>query len=304
MNRPTTPTVTPPVRRAILAVAFLLGLALALVPHVDEVRAQPAPPPAAAAEKPPTPSKSITISAQPGGGAKIEVTGSVDAKGDAAASATDADAAPATGTRKAGSGGHNVTIGKGGRVTVNGLGSDREFDSFNELVHDEPAIAAMVVGIVTVVFLAPVLAIALILWYRFRKARLMNETMVKLAEKGIVPSPEALDALARGSRGSRVTIVRDAGPGAASTGAAAPVAGNATQIVVAGRGRWSDLRKGVIMGGVGLALMLYSLFADGEPNAIGLILFFVGLGFVALWWLEERQQAAASAAAGGSPPAP
>jgi hypothetical protein len=34
------------------------------------------------------------------------------------------------------------------------------------------------------VFFAPVLAIALILWYRMRKARMLNETMLKLAEGG------------------------------------------------------------------------------------------------------------------------
>jgi hypothetical protein len=56
----------------------------------------------------------------------------------------------------------------------------------------------MVVAIVTVVFLSPVLAIGLILWYRMRKARMLNETMLKLAEKGVVTSGDALEALAGG----------------------------------------------------------------------------------------------------------
>ena len=69
-------------------------------------------------------------------------------------------------------------------MTIEGLDPDREFDSFDEFVNNEPALFAMVVAVVAVVFFAPVLAIALILWYRMRKARMLNETMLKLAEKG------------------------------------------------------------------------------------------------------------------------
>ena len=90
----------------------------------------------------------------------------------------------------------------GKRVRVGVLGADREFDSFNDFVHTEPGLAFMVVAIVALVFLSPVLAIGLILWYRMRKARMLNETMLKLAEKGVVPPAEALDALS-GKRGGR-----------------------------------------------------------------------------------------------------
>ena len=41
-------------------------------------------------------------------------------------------------------------------------------------------------------------SIGLILWYRLRKARMLNETMLKLAEKGVVTSGDALEALAGG----------------------------------------------------------------------------------------------------------
>ncbi len=100
---------------------------------------------------------------------------------------------------------------KRARVTIDGIGTDKDFDSFDEFVRDEPALAAMVISVVAVVFLAPVLAIALILWYRMRKARMLNETMLKLAEKGVVPSTDALDALAGGRhtrRRSRPTSSR------------------------------------------------------------------------------------------------
>jgi hypothetical protein len=166
-------------------------------------------------------------------------------------------------------GGRGITIGKHGRIQLDGMG-DKEFDSVGDFVHDEPAIAAMVVAIVTVVFLSPVLVIALVLWYRMRKARMLNETMLKLAEKGIVPSADALDALSGGKQ-----------PAAAAT-----YYEQAKQ--VQRRAAWSDLRKGVILGGVGIAL---TLLAVRRPRrTAGLVLIFVGAGFLVLWF-EERQLA-------------
>jgi hypothetical protein len=237
----------------------------------------------------------VTISDGHGVEAKIEVRNTADPAAKAAAIDTpDTEDAPPAGGGKAGSSGRNVTIGKHGRVTVNGLGTDHEFDSVSEFVHDEPAIATMVVLIVAVVFLSPVLAIGLILWYRMRKARMLNETMLKLAEKGIVAPADALDALAGGRQSALAT-----------TAATAPLYEQAKQI--RRRAAWSDLRKGVITGGIGLALTLYSLFDDRSPNGFGLVLLFVGIGFVVLWWFEERQIAPANGAAanaGTSGPAP
>jgi len=299
MIPPTATAVTPFVRRLVLGTAFLVGLVFALAPRTPAVQAQETRPAPAAESKQPPASKTITISNDPGVGPKIEIKESPDAAADAATKA--AGSADAAGTPpaadKPATGGHRA--GKGRRVVVSGVGADREFDSFDEFVHNEPEIAGMVVAIVAVVFLSPVLAIALILWYRFRKARMLNETMVKLAEKGIVPSAEALDALASGSRGSRVTVVRESAPAA---GAAAAATEQTTQIVIGRRTTWSDLRKGVIMGGIGLALSFYSLLDDREPNAIGLILLFVGIGFVVLWWFEERRLVATGTAAGAGTP--
>ena len=58
----------------------------------------------------------------------------------------------------------------------------------------------MVFGIVFVVFLTPVLIIGLVIWYKLRKNRMLNETMMQLAEKGVVPPAEALQALTPGGR--------------------------------------------------------------------------------------------------------
>jgi len=297
MNRPTASVApTPAFRRLVLGAAFLAGLAFALAPRTPAVQAQQTPPPAAESKQPPT--KTVTISSGRGVEAKIEVKEPADPKAGTATSAgaqADAEAAPPPDAGKGTSRGHNVAIGKHGRVTVNGLGTDREFDSFDQFVHDEPAIAAMVVAIVAVVFLAPVLAIGLILWYRMRKARMLNETMLKLAERGVVAPADALQALTSGKQAA----ILSAG---AST---APIYEQAKQI--RRRAAWSDLRKGVFTGGVGLALSFYSMLEDREPNAIGLVLLFVGIGFVVLWWFEERQLApsvggASGGTSGGPPP--
>jgi len=338
MDRPTSrlsAAPTPLARRVVLGTAFLLALAAWLPPRIPAVQAQDTQPaPAASAKqpdtkstkaaapktseaksgaaaapaqpearsaavtapKPPTTSKTVTIS--DGRGAQAKMTIEVKDPADAAVSAgdaTDAEDSPPTGAGKAGSGGHNVSIGRHGRVKVDGLGADREFDSVGEFVHDEPAIATMVVLIVTVVFLSPVLAIGLILWYRIRKTRMLNETMLKLAEKGVVPTAEALEALAGGKQAALL----------ASASATAPIYEEAKQI--RRRAAWSDLRKGVIAGGIGLALTLFSVLDDRSPNSVGLVLLFVGIGYVVLWWFEERQLAPSSGAAptgGGAPGAP
>ena len=281
MNRPTTSIPAAPtrlLRRIVLGTAFLLGLAVALAPRTPEVQAQePATAPATAAKPA---AKSLTITDGRGAEIKIDLAdkaragtpgeappgGATDAPpGTAAPSATTVDGA---GNDAAGRG--DATRKKRARVTIDGLGTDHEFDSFDDFAKNKPALAAMVVAIVAVVFFAPVVAIALILWYRMRKARMLNETMLKLAERGVVPSSEALDALAGGRPPAAV----------------APYYEQAKQI--RRRAAWSDLRKGVLMGGFGLALSAYSLLADQEPNGLGLVLLFVGLGFVLLWWFEER----------------
>ena len=85
------------------------------------------------------------------------------------------------------------------RVVVGLGGTDREYDSFEQFVHEDRGLAAMVVGIVFIVFLTPVLITGLLIWYKLRKNRMLNETMVQLAEKGVVPTTEMLQALRSGS---------------------------------------------------------------------------------------------------------
>ena len=53
------------------------------------------------------------------------------------------------------------------------------------------------------------------------------------------------------------------------------------------------------MGAIGLGLVFYSMLDDGSPNGLGLVLLFVGLGYIVLWYFQERQ-----ADRTGLPPSP
>jgi len=148
-----------------------------------------------------------------------------------------------------------------------------------------PWVIGLIFLVVGSIFLTPVVLLVGIIWYKLRKTRLQNEAMLALAEKGVVSPAQAADALATG----------------------APVTSVAPQVyqqAVAMRKRvvWSDLRKGVILSAIGLGLSFYAVTGSGEPSWIGLILLFVGVGYVALWWLEGRhlEQTGATRAGNGA----
>jgi hypothetical protein len=159
--------------------------------------------------------------------------------------------------------------------------SDDEFDVF---LQKTPWAIGLIFLVVGSIFLTPVILLIGIIWYKLRKTRLQNEAMLALAAKGIVSPAQAADALATGA-------------------SAASVAPQVYQQAVAMRKRvvWSDLRKGVILSAIGLGFLFYRVTESGEPSWIGLILLFVGVGFVALWWLEGRhlEQAGANRAGNG-----
>ena len=202
--------------------------------------------------------------------------------------------------RDSDAGQHAVVIQKGGkRVRVIGLGEpDREYDSIDKFVRTEPEIAGAIIAVVAIVFLSPVLLIWLVLRHRMRKAQLLNETMVQLAERGVVPPSEAIQALTAGHLPPSVTEPV-AVTSAAGTATAMPSlleqARHARK-----RAAWSDLRKGVLVGAVGLAFTVAEAVNDGTPSAFGLILLFIGIAYCALWWFETRQIAPPRAAASGN----
>jgi hypothetical protein len=146
--------------------------------------------------------------------------------------------------------------------------SDDDFEAISERM---PWVIGLIFLVVGSIFLTPIVLLVGIIWYKLRKARLQNEAMLALAEKGVVPPAQVAEALAAG-----------AGPATA-----APQVYQQA-VVLRKRAVWSDLRKGVILSTVGLALSFYELTSGGGPSWIGLVLLFVGAGYVALWWLEGR----------------
>jgi hypothetical protein len=184
------------------------------------------------------------------------------------------------------------SVGKKRKRVVVGLGStDREYDSFEQFVHEDRGLAAMVIGIVFIVFLTPVLITGLLIWYKLRKNRMLNDTMMHLAEKGVVPPAEALQALSSGRTAAAANAMA----------ARAPLIEQAKAL--RSQAAWSDLRKGVILAAVGLSFTAYSMFDDRSPNWIGLVLLFLGLGYAFLWYFEDRQLAAPASAPPPPPPA-
>jgi hypothetical protein len=291
------PSFPPFVRHLVLGAAVVASIVVGLKPApaaepvVPELLAQAT----INAPVPPEPPKAPALPIKPGAtvGAAGAEAGKATANAKDSTQPADADEA-----KDGAKDDVNVTIDKHGirvedgrkkkRVTVGLGGSNRDYDSFEEFVHQEPWIGALVFGIVTVVFMVPVLIIGLVIWYKLRKTRMLNETMVKLAERGVVPTNQAVSALATGQQDAAV-----------KAGMATVPIYEQAKMVRKGVA-WSDLRKGVIMIAIGLAFAFYSMLDDGSPNWIGLLLMFLGIAYCGLWFFESR---AMDAAARSQPPA-
>jgi 4-amino-4-deoxy-L-arabinose transferase-like glycosyltransferase len=268
-------------RRLVLWTAFAVGLAVSIATTPSPVRM------AVAAQAAPQ-----AAEAGPEGKSGSETTpGQADATGKTTKRDKEAASKKATGAGNA-----EVTIEPRGIIIDHGDehvrigGVDREYDSFEQFAKGAPWLAGLVFFVVSLVFLVPLLIIVLLIWYKVRKNRMLNETMIKLAEKGVVPPAQAMEAL----NASRVEPAVTAGP------TTAPMYEQAK--MMRRRAAWSDLRKGVLLIAVGFGLTAYSMFDDGSPNGLGLILLFVGVGFCVLWFFEERDPAQRPAAPPPPPP--
>ena len=280
---------TPFARRAVLGGAFLAATLLAFLPDATPVRA---------AESHAHAGRLVVV-------AQNDAKAVAEAAREAAREATDAAREAAAAAKEAAREARRRTAeadsadaatdepaGRHRKGIVIGIGPDREYDSFNEFLDRDPGLAAGVMGIVFIVFLTPILMIALIVWYKIRKNRMQNETMLKLAEKGIVPPADAMQAIGTGRADATIGMAA----------AAAPLAEQARAIRKAAA--WSDLRKGVLMCAVGFAITFYSMLDDATANWFGLVLLFVGVGYCVLWYFEDRQAAAAVASVPARAPAP
>jgi hypothetical protein len=160
------------------------------------------------------------------------------------------------------------------------LDSDRDLESFKDAMHSAPWIVGLVFLVVGSIFLTPVILLIGIVWYKLRKTRMQNEALLRLAEKGALPPAQAADAVTSGVM-----------PTSAAVGAtASSPASSVYQEAVATRRRvvWSDLRKGILLSAFGLSFATYSMIHSSSANWLGLMLLFVGIGYIVLWWLEDR----------------
>ena len=169
------------------------------------------------------------------------------------------------------------------------LGNE-EFDSFGDALHTAPWVIGMALLIATLIFLTPILLLIGIIWYKLRKTRLQNDAVLKLAERGVMPPAQAVDAVMSG------VLPTSAAASASVASAAAPVYEQA--VISRRRAVWSDLRKGVFLTAVGLAFVFYSMIESAEANWLGLVLMFLGVGYILLWWFEDRHLQRREAAAG------
>jgi hypothetical protein len=97
---------------------------------------------------------------------------------------------------------------------------------------------------------SPTLLLALLLWYKSRKTRLIHETAIRLAEKGQPVPPELFMSSDQPA---------------------------------------SDLRRGVVLVGLGLGLALF-MFQLDLPWSLGMIPLFMGVGYLVVWKLETGKK--------------
>ena len=211
------------------------------------------------------PSKAADPSATvtpPSAGATVTITGSLptDAK-------TDSDVTPTKKSRRHG----HIQIG------------DDDFDSFNDALHTAPWVVGLAFLVAGSFLLTPVFLLVGIIWYKLRKTRMQNDAVLKLAEKGVMPPAQAVDAVMSGAMPDEAAA-STAPPSAAS--AAVPVYQQA--VIARRRAVWSDLRKGVMLTAIGLSFIFYSMLDSGSANWLGLVLLFLGIGYMLLWWFEDR----------------
>jgi hypothetical protein len=162
---------------------------------------------------------------------------------------------------------------------------DDDFDSFNEALHTAPWVVGLAFLVAGSILLTPVFLLVGIIWYKLRKTRLQNEAVLKLAERGAMAPAQAADAVMSGVAPEAAALSSTAEP-LAPGASAVPV----YQRAVAARQRavWSDLRKGVILTAVGLAFVFYWMVESGAASWLGLVLMFLGIGYILLWWFEDR----------------
>jgi hypothetical protein len=127
-------------------------------------------------------------------------------------------------------------------------------------VHSGSDVPEAVIPLVAIIFMtvfgAPVLIVAVIMYFGFSRNRMMHKTIRMMVEKG-QPVPPALLAPPPPAQRQR-----------------------------------SDMRRGVVLVMVGLALMLFFAAVndwEGGAWALGIIPFLIGVGYLLVWRLEGQK---------------
>jgi hypothetical protein len=218
-------------------------------------------PPAPAADTP----SAKAQSSQDKGAAATADTAADSVPGATQAEPEDTDATPSRGRRHRG-------------MSVR-IGSDHDdVEGFKRVMETAPWIVGVIFLVLGSIFLTPIVLLIGIVWYKLRKTRMQNEALLRLAETGAISPAVAVESVQTGE------MPESAPPVAAKPGAAP------YQQVVATRRRviWTDLRKGLILGSIGLALVAYSVIQHGGVNWPGMVLLFVGAAYIVLWKLGDR----------------
>jgi hypothetical protein len=137
------------------------------------------------------------------------------------------------------------------------VGDDETAKKGTDSNDDIPALAVPIVAVVMLsVFGAPVLIVALIMYFGFSRNRMMHRTIRTMVEKG-QPVPAALLAPPAPAQRQR-----------------------------------SDMRRGVVLVMVGLGLMLFLGAVnewEGGAWSLGIIPFLIGAGYLLVWKLEGKK---------------
>lgn len=115
-------------------------------------------------------------------------------------------------------------------------------------------VAVVVVVALMAAFGMPMIVVALVLHYKTRKDRLVHETILSLAEKGVPIPPELI------------------------------VTPQAPPVRVRVR---SDLKTGILVLAAGAGISLYFFESNTQAVSLGFIPMLIGLGYIVAWKIEK-----------------
>ena len=115
---------------------------------------------------------------------------------------------------------------------------------------DVPALAPLIVAIV---FACPVMIVAVILIYRYRRNQLLHKTLASMIDKGVPIPPELLRPETPAQKEPR-----------------------------------NDLRGGLVLVGVGLGLIFFFLAMHNQVWGVGFIPLLIGVGRLIAWKLAPK----------------